>query len=199
MGAFVNNYFAYRRSRIQPVTYRISTDITTGTIGPNNEFAVQVSVSHANQTHHYPRLAIVNIELVNSAVNDFSEFAFGCQLTNGDKAIMCQADGPDRHNPIQIVTLPTPVRPLEEIDFVCKPFNRGKPYGITLYIETPAAATTTSEIKMSSPVGVDFVKSASLVAFSPEQVEFVRRAIISSVPLGNQFYAAFELLSRTRK
>jgi len=163
-GGIITTVVASVRNRKQPITYR--TEIipvfnremfsTAGVAARLNLASVK-----GGYGDDIPNLFVVKIDVVNGGNHDFQLFKVGLTLSQGDVAVHCDVDTPDRHHQAKLVTTIGPGAPAPVLDLEFVPLNRQDLYKFTLYLVVPEGQAAPSEIGLSSPEPVIFKKSSS--------------------------------------
>jgi len=161
MGAFVTAAVSHYRSRLQPVGRRIEIDPILRPKPAGTTLAAKITVEHDYRQHTFDNLFLARIQIVNQGNKDYDEFSFGITLPTEDFVVYLEGSGADRHHAITPSVTVTPDKQAQEVDFSCKPFNRGDSYTLSAFIVTNSAGGP-GDIAVSSKLPVKFVEIPSL-------------------------------------
>lgn len=175
-GAIITQATNAYRSRVQPVGYRMLLDPVLRPAPDATNLRAKVTIEQDGQQCQFDNLFRLRITITNRGNHDLPEFKFGITADKGDMVIWAEAEGPDRHHTITDLTGVGPMRPCEEVDFCCSPFNRGDTYQISLFMVAPAQRSEPSMPQLSSPVPVKFTEM-------PTIGEIMRAALVTSATL----------------
>jgi hypothetical protein len=159
IGALVTAYFTDRRNRVQPINRKISVsyvDVPAVMQGYNSVITLSGITDGETKTHHFQKLAIVQIELTNTGNKDIDSFDFGINLPIGTTIIGVQHASQDRYHEVGYTPKITIDKPSNEVDVALKPFNRKDKYNVTLVASTEDSSLD-EKIEMSKRLSVRFV------------------------------------------
>jgi hypothetical protein len=157
MGAVLKTIFDTYQRRIQPVGYKIKfTKIFKETVGMSS-LRAELQVSDGVETRHFQNLFIAEITILNKGNAHIGEFPFGIKLGGDDVALYIQTESPDRHHVITQITQVALGATANEIDFICKPFNRKDTYSLKVFISIPPDKKEPETIRLSTSQPVKFV------------------------------------------
>lgn len=160
-GAVINNVVSVYRARVQPVGVRTDVVRVLHHAGGPTGIDAKIAVTHAGGTDTFDNLFLIGLQVVNKGNLDHDGFDFGATLDTGDVCIHVEAEGLDRHHQAQLMTPVTPQSPRNTIDVQLKPFNRGDPYSLKLYVVIGKGNDQPS-IDLSSPKAVRFVEMPTI-------------------------------------
>lgn len=160
-GAILTNIVSAYRSRRQPVGYRIDIDPILRPKPEGTSLPARITIDHQGAQYVFNNLFIVRIDIANQGNKDYEEFSFGLTLAEKDMAVHVECVGGDRHHSVAPVAPITPASTTKELDFVCRPFNRGDTYTINVFLVT-SNEDGPSEPQISSKAPIKFVKIPKL-------------------------------------
>jgi hypothetical protein len=161
VGALITSVVTARRSKIQPVGYRLEIErMFAGVAGPENR-KIKISVADGEKKAEFDNLHQITLTVLNKGNKGIDEFTFGVELPLNYGAILYDVDAPDRHHTLSVLTPPSPDTPLRQIDLKVKPFNRRDRYTLSLYVNGPSESLDSSMVKLSSPAEVVFTTMPS--------------------------------------
>ncbi len=160
-GAILTNLITAYRSRIQPIGHRIDIDPILSPKPQSSSLAAKITLQHESRQHTFDNLFLIRLEIANQGNKDHDEFGFGLTLAAGDVAVYLEGTGADRHHSIAPTTPVVPSKPASELDFVCKPFNRGDSYTLSAFVVTSNEAGPSTP-RISSKLPVKFVNIPTL-------------------------------------
>lgn len=159
-GAIITAAVSYHKRRKQPIAYRMDiVPVFKGGMFSGSEILATLTLSsplRAGYFQNVPNLSVVNIEISNPGNIDYSEFKWGITLSEGDVALHCTANPPDRFHQAHIVSQVGPSTPAAHLDFVLKPFNRRDKYTLTAYVAALNGAEEPGKIEIGSEAPVVF-------------------------------------------
>ena len=157
-GAILTNSISTYRSRKQPIGFRIEVDHI---LHPRQEestaLTAKVTIQHQGLEHTFDNLFVARIQISNLGNKDYDEFQFGISLPQGNSIVYSEASGTDRHHIIEPSASVTPWNPAHELDFSCKPLNRGDTYSIKTFL-VASPRTQPAPISISSRLPVNFIQ-----------------------------------------
>src|ERR1700730_1698766 len=134
MGALLTAVFAARRTRMQPVGYRLELIPLFPRAAIGGAIDAKIRLTQDSAGVDFDNLHIMEFEAVNRGNQDLHEFSFGLTMPKGASIAFVSTSGKDRHHSIVIKQNISPVNRSGVVDFTCNPFNRGDQYGSTLYV-----------------------------------------------------------------
>ncbi|GGN14128.1 hypothetical protein GCM10010967_57950 [Dyadobacter beijingensis] len=158
-GAFINNYFIGKRNKIQPVGKRVTASyVDLPTIMPDYSASITLSKNDGgtDQNYSFKKMAIVQVELRNSGMNDIPVFEIGVDLPEKTMAIGFQHQSPDRYHSVSIENQVTIASPANRLDFKLQPFNRDDFYELTIVTYTDDEDIE-AQVILSKKLSVKFV------------------------------------------
>lgn len=178
VGALITAVVISFRNRVQPVGKRLDVVplFLQGIDGAG--FNPSISVTYNQAVYQYANLFVADVQVVNRGNRDMASFSFGLTLTTNDKVIHLEAYGLDRHHLASSVIVATPASPLNILDLVLKPFNRGDAYTFKVFI-VPAT-------KEPGPVTLgtsEAVKFTEMPSVAESLAEIASSAVIKIGPL----------------
>lgn len=165
-GALLTTFVSSFRSRLQPVSYVLSTQKLFGDHRPNGELRLSVvargAVNAMADPEHFDHLYLVQLDIINVGNRDLEEFSFGITFNDSDRILFSQCFAKDRHHAIIGAPTPSITIPLSQIDFKCRPFNRRDSYSVTLYAAPALGQTDISEPILSTSQSVRLTREPGL-------------------------------------
>ena len=160
-GAFITAIVTSYRNRVQPVGYRIDLRPVFKNSDAQFSLSSKITIYEDATPHHFDNLFVFDIQISNKGNQDINEFPLGLTLGNGDQAVYAEYASPDRHH----TASPTgvkPSNPLNELDSVLKPFNRGDVYSFYVYVVIPEGKEKPDMIELSSPSSIRFTRMPTM-------------------------------------
>lgn len=199
MGAFVNNYYAEKRNRIQPVGKKLTVnyvDLPKIMTGYEAKITVTSMADGGDyQSQLFEKLAIVRLELSNDGNKDFEKFEIGINLPIGTEAIGLQSDTGDRYHKFTCKQKVSMENTTNELDFEIAPFHRKEKYSVTLITKTDSDKLI-EEITLSKSQSIKFV---NLVEFDIDQYIKEVENIGSTSVIGSIFMGPLSFVFFIRK
>ena len=172
-GALIKQYFDYRKSKTQTITF-------TKEIKPffnhltDNPLTSKIVIKDGEQDFKFQDLYIGSISIFNSSNQDFNEFTFGLTYNNENKFIQVQQEGIDRHHTSLFSNMPTLLNQTAQFDITIKPFNRKDRYKYDFIVDVNGQQATALEIGLgtSLPVNMKEVNAeAEFEKYLPNRVK----------------------------
>ncbi len=113
-----------------------------------DKISVKVTVKDQNTAVEFDNLYAATIDIENISNKDNEEFEFSVDFTGGDLAIYAEGSGKNRRQQIIALNSPGISNPTEQLDFVCKPFNRRDKYTVKTLITVPQGSRSRNDIKL---------------------------------------------------
>lgn len=163
MGAFLNHFFALRKDRIQPVGYQLDIIPLFKKDIVKSAFITNVTISDGDKQYNFDNLFVINILITNKGNKDIDDFKFSVKLSEGDKIISVEHMQFDRYRNVAITDkIPSPVKPLDEVEMVLDKFNRKDSYHIRLHTFIPEGRAEPGKIKFNTPQPVKFTSTPTI-------------------------------------
>jgi hypothetical protein len=157
MGAILKAAFDTYQKRVQPVGYRIQfVKIFKDTLGLST-LKAELQVTDGVETRHFQNLFIAEITLTNRGNEHIDEFQFGITLGGEDVALYTEPDISDRHHSLTQTSQVALGGGSQEVDFVCKPFNRKDKYSFKVFLSIPHGKAEPEDIVPSTSHPIRFV------------------------------------------
>jgi hypothetical protein len=159
MGAFINQLFYWRRTRIQSIGKNIEIKPLFNKSHDNTILNTKIIVEDTNnQKFEFDNLWIASIVIANNGNTDYAEFELGINLKDKVKAVRAISPNANRHHQINFKNEPKLNQALQEIDFAIKPLNRKQVYEIDLFLTSENKEITEKDIELISPHSINFVQ-----------------------------------------
>ncbi|MDT5158594.1 MAG: hypothetical protein QOH51_2951 [Acidobacteriota bacterium] len=184
MGALITAAITNYRNRRQPVGYRKEV---IEVFKKNPEFPSlqallmvgdDVTASRAGFTVN--NLSVARYTFVNNGNQDISEFKFGVNLGEPNKAVDVKTEAPDRFHVLESLTPVSIDNQKTDLDFALKPFNRGDTYILNVYFTYKESPGT---INLATPHSTQFIElSASEgikgLLFNQQSLQFATSVLL---------------------
>ena len=157
VGAVITAVVASYKARRQSVGRRVSVVPILRTDADVTGLRAELAVTHEETTYTFGNLFVVEVLVVNKGNRDFDQFAFGITLGAEDRCIFLESSACDRYHELTPKNVPTPNSPVQELDLVAKPFNRGDVYTMRLFLVISPDQLAPAEIELASAAPVRFV------------------------------------------
>jgi|JI9StandDraft_1071089.scaffolds.fasta_scaffold34402_3 hypothetical protein len=163
-GALIKQFFDYRKSRIQTVTFNI--ELTPFFNKPNeNSLASKFVIKDHGVDFRFEDLFIGKLTILNTSNQDYPDFSFGMTYSNANRFIQIQQQKIDRHHKTVFDTLPTLNNQVQQFDISVKPFNRKDNYNFDFIINvTDLENVKNLTLSTSHPVKLKEVTSITELA-----------------------------------
>ncbi len=155
-GALINQYFHYRRNKVQSIGQSIELKSFFNAID-NANLTTQISITGATQEYKFTNIFTASIQLINKGNSDFEEFDFGITLPDHVKVIKILKYSADRHHNVDLRSEPTLENQINEVDISLKPFNRKDVYVIDLQLTSENGELKREDIECGTSHSVKFV------------------------------------------
>lgn len=160
VGALINQYFHFRRNRVQSIGRNIELKSFFNATD-NESLSTQISITGTTQEYKFTNIFTASIRLINKGNIDFEKFNFGVTLPEEVKAIKVIKNSTDRHHEIILDNEPTLENQISEFDIKLKPFNRKDIYDLDLQLTSAKGEISENDIVCGTSHSIKFVDIVS--------------------------------------
>jgi len=156
-GAILKIIYDIVHSRTQPVGRRVDIEPVFAKTEEFEDLDAKVTLVHGGTSNEFSNLFIGNVRVQSRGNQNFAEFELGIELGKNDYCVYVGWVNPDQHHTITLLTPVSPAKPVRQLRFSLRPFNRRNEYTLKLYLVLPVGVKDPQPILFSSPEPIRFV------------------------------------------
>lgn len=183
MGVIIKIFYDKWQERVQTLTYELESELVFTSEKTDKLLQATLVVKRDGKEIKFSNLSIVTVSIKNTTRTDYSSFEFGVTIPDGHNIVRAEFLSKGRLHSLTSEKNPSPIEQANQMDLVCKPFNRNDTYSAKLFIHSINEPLRKSEVTVETAASVNLAPAKDRDGFDWHSLLLSRTGELIFIPM----------------